>query len=162
MKVLVSSVYGETITCKHESGEIPEVGSYYYLEDARYGTLAQNRLFHKLVRLYYDSQCFSDDASDFYTLRQHVLRRLGKGFEKYLYVGEDSILHVTKDKNEIPEWILADPWLTKGQVRAQLYSWSAYSLMERRSTIKSLIIEMKTTGVTGKDFEELLREFDDG
>ena len=162
MKLLVAAVYGDTVTCKLVGGEAPEVGMEYYLEDARYGTTAQNRFFHLLVRMYYDSGCYSDNARSFYELRQHVLRRLGKGFEKYLWSDRDGTLHVCEDPGEIPGWIMGSEENKHTRVRAQLYKWSQYTLKERRMTIKTLIAEMINTGVSGKEFENILQEFHNG
>jgi len=162
VKLLVAAVYGDTITCQLVGGDAPSVGLEYFLEDARYGTTAQNRFFHLLVRMYYDSGCYSDNATSFYELRQHILRRLGKGFEKYLWSDEEGNLHVCEAVEEIPEYIMSSDELKRLKVRAQLYKWSQYSLKERRSTIKTLITEMINTGVSGKEFESILQEFHNG
>ena len=162
MRLFVHSVYGDTITCKRVSGKAPEVGREYTLEDATSGTNAQNRFFHLLLRIYFTSGCFSDDVNTFYELRQQVLRRLGKGFEKFLYVDKEGNLQVTKDPSEIPPELLSSPEEKRKHVRAQLYSWTSYSLKERQYTVKALIAEMKMTGVSGKEFEDILEEYDNG
>lgn len=158
MKVLVAAVYGQTVTCQLLSKDPPECGKSYYLEDATDGTSAQNRFFHLLVHLYFDSRCFSDDAKDFYELRQHILRRLGRGFEKYIYVDYEGNLQVVLKRSEIPDEIIHN----KDRVRAQLFGWTGYSLPARRQTIKRLIAEMIDAGVTGKEFESILKEYHDG
>jgi len=158
VKVLVAAVYGETITCQLQSDDQPECGKSYYLEDATDGTSAQNRFFHLLVHLYFDSRCFSDDAHEFYELRQHILRRLGRGFEKYIYVDYEWNLQVVNKRSEIPDGIVQN----KDRVRAQLWGWTGYSLPARRQTIKRLIAEMMEAGVTGKEFESILKEYHDG
>ena len=43
----------------HLSGDAPEVGRKYALEDATDGTQAQNRAFHALVQEYFTSGCHS-------------------------------------------------------------------------------------------------------
>lgn len=46
----------------HLSGDAPEVGRKYLLEDATEGTQAQNRAFHALVQEYFTSGCHSYNA----------------------------------------------------------------------------------------------------
>lgn len=160
MKVLVHAVYGETITCKLMSGKAPEVGSEYHLEDARTKTQAQNKTLHMLIRMYFVSGCFSDDAHDEKELKEFIMYRLGEGAEKYIYWDGEELVEV-KHKSEIPLWILQSP-KKKSLVKAKLKRWSLYTLPEGRKVIKALIAEMIATGVSGKEFEEILQEFYDG
>ena len=81
---------------------------------------------------------------------------------KYIYVDEHGILNVVLHSEDLPGWAKAGGEQVRAKVRAQLFGWTAYSVKERRATIQALIAEMKSTGVSGKEFEEILQEFDDG
>jgi len=160
LKVLIAAVYGETVTCRLVGGNPPVVGQEYHLEDARTKTQAQNKTFHMLIRMYFASGCFSDDAHDEKELKEFIMYRLGEGAEKYIYWDGNALVEV-KDKQEIPAYILSSP-NKKSLVKAKLKRWSMYTLREGRTLIKALIAEMITTGVSGKEFEEILKEFYDG
>lgn len=165
MKVLVAAQYGQTITCQLLSEKAPEVGSEYFLEDAREGTGAQNRTFHLLMRIYFTSGCFSDNATTEKDLkRSFLLRTISWKMEKYAYSDKEGHLHIVMDRQEIPEWIMSDPEEKRHRVvgYAPNPRWSDTKLKERRGIIKVLMAEMVATGVQDPQFEELMKEFHDG
>ncbi len=165
MKILVVSIYGETINVRLTGGKPPEVGTEYFLEDATRGTGAQNRFFHVLIRIYFQSGCFSDDALTEAELKRCILRRLTSWkMEKFAYSDREGKLHVVRERSDIPQWIMDDPEEKKARVigYAPDPRWSDTDLKERNHIIKSLISEMNTTGVSGQEFEGILKEFYDG
>lgn len=123
----------------------PEVGRKYNLEDATKGTEAQNRYFHKIVLLYFNSGCYSDDVTTADELKQELKKRIGLGYVNYNYVST----------GDIPEWKRGNPEDSKYN-KTLLASWSHYTKKERRMMIDNLIKEMITAGVDGKDFEEMI------
>lgn len=128
----------------------PEVGKRYVLEDATSGTLAQNRYFHKLVLIYFNSGCYSDDVRNAEELKQEIKKRIGVGYVAYKY---DS-------SGDIPKWVRGTSDNEKCN-RTLLASWADYTKKERRSTIDSLIQEMITTGVHNNEFEEMIKNIGD-
>lgn len=158
MKILITAVSEGKITAEARSRVLPVVGNTYSLEDASEGTGPQNRLFHKLVRIFYVSGCHSYPHGTVWELRQHILKDLGKGFESFLYVNDNGSLSEVKRADEIPKHIRAQ----REKVRGRLIRWSDYTLKERQATIQSLIAQMLEADVSGADFESILSEFYDG
>lgn len=152
-KILVT-----TISEKHFSGVIqsgtPEVGREYFLEDAREGTLAQNKLFHLLIRIYYDSNVYSYPAQTLEDLKKYVLRSLGAGFAWVAYVKKDGTIGKTTE-DKLPAYV------QHNQVLGNPKSWAVYSLKERRNTISNLITQMIKQGVQSPTFESICKEFHD-
>lgn len=139
------------------SSDIPEVGKIYYLEDAAEGSLEQNKAFHALVHEYFRSGCHSYQAKNFDEFRNQIKRKLGAGFEAFVYAVLENGRPVIKDARtyeSIPESVRADPDL-KLLVRGRLKSWSDYTKKERIKTIDRLISEMHQSGVQTKKFEEI-------
>lgn len=160
MKVLVAAVYGETITCRLIGAKAPVVGNEYRLEDARGKTQAQNKTLHMLIRMYFVSGCYSDPASDEKQLKEFLLFRLGKGFEKWLYWNGEKLAQ-TEHEHEIPEEILNAP-NRRDLIFGKLHRWSEYTIPEGRTLIKAIMAEMIAVGVSGKEFEEVMQEFHNG
>ncbi len=158
MKILITGTSGDSLTGKILSGKLPEVGREYLLEDARYGSSGQNRLFHKLVRMYFDSGCHSYPATTFWELRQFILLHLGRGFESFIYVTDEGALAKVRSKEDIPEHIRRD----RARVMGKLWKWSDYTMTHRRETISSLSNEMIQAGVSHPDFESILKEVFEG
>ena len=154
MKILVTEISGTEVRGTIVTGQ----GTEYLLEDARYGSSGQNRLFHKLVRMYFNSGCFSYPATTFWRLRQFILRDLGKGFESFIFANDEGGLTKVRTKEEIPEHIRRD----RKRVAGKLWKWSDYNMPSRRETISSLINEMIQAGVSHPDFENILKEVFDG
>jgi hypothetical protein len=140
------------------SGQFPQIGMKYVLEEAESATGEQNRLFHALVSEYWSSGMSSHKATDFDAFRDEIKLKLGAGFEKIVYAtvedGKPVIVQV-KRLDEVPPHVLKDPDLKK-MVLAKLKSWSAYTKKERTQTIDRLIAEMHQAGVNTKHFQEIM------
>lgn len=148
-----------------DSKDEPKTGCRYSLEDATHGTLAQNNLFHALIDVYYKSGMWSYQGSGYnqgatYTeFRNMIKRKLGAGFEAFVYVELVDGRPVIKDAKvyaDIPEAIRKDPHM-KEMIRGRLKSWSDYRKSERRSTIDNLIAEMMQVGVNTPHFHEIMQ-----
>ena len=133
----------------HLSGDTPEVGRTYTLEDATEGTDKQNRFFHPLVMEWFKSGCHSYDVQNWQALKEFVKRDMGAGFESYVYADEKG-MHKVKTLEDIPAHI---PLTHK---MGKLKSWGAYTKNERRKTIDMLISTMIQSGVNSKKFHEIL------
>jgi len=138
--------------------DIPVVGQVYTLEDAAAGTEAQNKAFHSLVQEYWKSGSHSYGAENFDDFRNQIKRKIGAGFEAYVYAVIENGKPMIKDAkkyNEIPEQVREDPeW--KLLIRGRLKSWSDYGKKERRETLDNLISEMHQAGINSKKFNEIL------
>ena len=85
-------------------GESPEVGHKYQLESLHDGTLAQNKLFHSLVMVYYNSGQHNDDKIDYTTFRDRIKKNLGAGFESFIYaeiIDNKPVIKHAKKKEDI-------------------------------------------------------------
>lgn len=133
----------------HLSGDVPEVGKKYALEDAAEGTQAQNKTFHTLIAEYWKSGAHSYNCKTFDQFRDLIKRDLGAGFESYIYA-DDTGIHKVKTLAEIPEGTL------RAHTLGKLKSWSKYSKRQRTDTIDRLIAEMHQAGVNTKKFHEIL------
>ena len=140
-------------------GESPEVGHKYELESMVDGTQAQNKLFHSLVMVYYNSGQHNDDKIDFYTFRERIKKNLGCGFESYIYIeivdDMPKIKHARKIE-DIPDYIRSDPQY-KDKTLGKLKSWSSYSKNQRKKTIDNLISEMLQVEVKSNEFQTILK-----
>ena len=140
-------------------GETPEVGHKYQLESLHDGTLAQNKLFHSLVMVYYNSGQHNDDKINYTTFRDRIKKNLGAGFESFIYAeiveGKPKIRHARK-KEEIPEEIRTDPKMQE-MILGKLKPWSDYSKKQRKSTIDNLISEMLQVEIKSNKFQEILK-----
>ena len=153
-----------------EDAEQPEVGTRYALEDATEGTGPQNRSFHPLLEVYYQSGLWSYQGSGYQAgatleeFKDMVKRSLGCGFESYLFASIENgkaFVRKVKTKEEIPEELFEDPDWQK-MVIGKLKSWAKYTKKERTRTINNLIAEMIQVGVTGKRFNEILDGMEKG
>ena len=142
----------------------PEVGRRYQLEDATSGTGAQNRAFHALLSEYYRTRLWSyqgsgyNSGATFDEFRNLVKRKLGAGFESFVYaeiVDGRPVIRDAKTYAEIPEAVRSDPHL-KELVRGRLKSWADYTKRERRTTMDGLITEMIEVGVNTPHFREIM------
>ena len=137
----------------------PEIGRSYQLEDAESGTGAQNRAFHSLLGVYYSSRAWSYEGSGYDLgatydeFRNLVKRKLGAGFERFIYVDPNEELPVIHDAAALAD---IPPHVPRNLIRGRLKSWSDYSKRERRDTMDRLIAEMMEVGVQSKKFFEIL------
>ncbi len=146
------------------SGQTPDAGRYYTLEDAVDGTGAQNRAFHALVQEYWRSGAHSYDAGSFRDFRDLIKRDLGAGFEAWVYVdllSELLTLKVVSKYEDIPEQIRSRK-NRKDYIRGRLKSWADYTKKQRKETIDRLIAEMDQAGVNSRKYQEILEGMNDG
>lgn len=147
------------------SADVPEPGMVYQLEDAAEGTGAQGRLFHPLVLEYWKSGLWSYPGSGyrpgltFHEFREEIKKKLGKGFEAFLYAdivdGKATVKKVAHF-DDIPEHIRTDE-RRRELIYGRLWSWVDYSKKWRRTTIDNLIHEMLEMGVNSKKFDEIMQ-----
>lgn len=139
-------------------GETPKEGMYYTLEDSVNGTQAQNKAFHSLVMEYFISGMHSYNVDNFDDFRNQIKKKLGQGFESFVFVEVVNDKPVIKDcakYEDIPLYIREDPEL-RNLARGRLKSWSQYSKKQRKTTIDNVISEMLQAGVNTKKFQEIL------
>ena len=139
----------------HVSGDVPEIGRKYSLEDVAEGSLAQGKAFHALIQEYWKSGAHSYQCDTFDRFRDLIKRDIGAGFESYVYADETG-LHKVKTLAEIPESV---PLTHK---MGKLKSWADYTKKERREAIDRVIAEMIQAGVNSKKFHEILQGMEDG
>lgn len=132
------------------SGDLPEVGKKYQLEDISEGTGEQNRAFHALCQEYWASGLHSYNAKTFAEFREFIKRDLGEGFESYVYASPDGIKKA-KVLDEVPEDLRNSKYCL-----GKLKSWGKYTKAQRISTIDRLISEMMQAGVNSRKFGEIL------
>lgn len=163
IKGMCSVASGEVVQLIVQGSELPEVGHYYFLESATEGTGAQNRLFHSLTMEYFKSGMHSYDASNYGDFKNQIKRKLGEGFESFIYadIGNNgkAYLQEAKKAGDIPKKIMNDPEM-KALVRGRLKSWSDYTLKQRKKCIDNVITEMLNAGVNTTKFEEILKGID--
>lgn len=138
--------------------EYPVVGRSYNLEDAATGTDAQNRAFHALIGEYWRSGQHSYIAKNYDDFRNQIKRKLGAGFEAYVYVVIEAGKPIIRDAKlyaDIPAEVRADPEY-RSLIRGRLKSWGDYTLKERRETMDKLISEMIQAGVNSAKFAEIM------
>jgi hypothetical protein len=137
----------------------------YELTEIDEQTDLQRKLFHPLVKLYYESNCHNRKVSNWHELREDIKLRLGAGYETIRFTTSDyAILEIPyKDKENIPKDVIED--YKKGnhaRVQLILKSMSDYTKKEYREITGSLINEMLQNGVLGtsqeKKFNEILDE----
>lgn len=160
MKILITDS-GEFLP---ESADTPKIGHSYFLDDAVDGTEAQNRLFHSLLTEYHKSGLHPVvGGSDWQTLKNWVKRKLGAGFESFVWVDQDNkghpVLLDAKKYADIPKEIRNIPW-KRDIIRGRLKSWSDYTNKERRETITKLISDMLSNNVCSQKFDEILKGID--
>ena len=131
------------------SGDVPEIGRKYSLEDATEGTLAQGRAFHALIQEYWKSGAHSYQCDTFDRFRDLIKRDLGAGFESYVYADETGI-HKVKKYEDIPAIVPLSHRMGK------LKSYANYTKKERRDIIDRVISEMIQAGISTKKFNEIL------
>ena len=132
------------------SGDAPELGRKYALEDIATGTTAQNNAFHALVQEFFRSGCHSYECASCDDLKDFIKRDIGAGFESFawfMWDGEKAIKGKCKTQEEIPDG---------AEFFGKLKSWSKYTKTQRRETMDLLISTMIQAGVNSKKFNEIL------
>ena len=138
------------------SGDAPEQGRKYALEDATDGTPQQNRAFHPLVMEFFRSGLHSYTCSSWQELKDFIKRDMGAGFEKF-FVSTPDGARKTKTYEEAVE-LMKSYGITdfKKYCFGDLKSWSKYTKKQRRETMDLLISTMIQAGVNSKKFHEIL------
>ena len=157
MKGLVTVASGEVCQMLF-TGELPEVGAYYFLEKQYNGTSAQNKAFHALVMEYFMSGMHSYNSDSYEDFRNQIKKTLGAGFESYVYIDifdDHYKMFDAKTIDEIPAHIKDDPYM-KDMIRGKLKSWSRYTKKQRKDTLDNLISEMLQAGVNTNKFNEIM------
>lgn len=137
----------------HISGQAPEEGKTYLLEDATNGSLAQGKAWHALLQEYWRSGQHSYRADSFLGFRDMIKRDLGAGFESYVYA-DDSGMHKVKHLDDVPDHV------KQSHVMGKLKSWARYTKKERMAAIDALVAEMHQAGVSSQKFDEILMGLD--
>ncbi len=140
------------------SGETPQAGRYYTLEDAVSGTSAQNKAFHALVQEYWRSGMHSYNAGSFEEFRELIKKHLGEGVDRWLYVDLLSATPKVVQVNhfeEIPQ-VIRDREDRRDFIVGRLKSWADYTKKQRTETIDRLIAEMEQAGVNTRKYQEIL------
>lgn len=133
----------------HLSGDAPEVGHKYQLEDIAEGSLAQGRAWHALAQEFLVSGAHSYNVKTFKEFRDCLKRDIGAGFESYIYADETGI-HKVKTLEEIPETV------DRAHKLGKLKSWADYTKKERRDAIDRLISTMDQAGVNTRKYQEII------
>ena len=147
------------ITGKNQfSGSDLDIGREYIVEPYDSPTEMQNRLFHKLLEIYFNSGVYSYPAKTYEELKQCVKKSLGAGFVKYVFIldtGSGLVKGQVKNYEDVPKNLALDKYANK-MVYGVLKSWSKYSRKERTATIQNLITEMINLNINSKGFHEIL------
>jgi N-acetylneuraminic acid mutarotase len=135
-------------------GEL-QVGEHYNVEPASEGSSQQNRYFHKLLMLYFNSGAYSDPAKTVGELKNYVKSRLGAGAESYVFID-------TNGKKQRSKTMPENVWEHNGEryIWKKLLSWADYSKKQRKETIHNLVQEMITVGVNSREFESILADME--
>jgi len=135
-------------------GEL-QVGEHYNVEPASEGTGQQNKYFHKLLMLYFNSGAYSYPAKTVEELKNHVKARLGAGAEIYIYIDTNGKKQRSK---ELPDNVMEHNG--ERYIWQKLLSWADYSKKQRRETIHNLVQEMITVGINSREFDSILEEME--
>lgn len=143
----------------------PKEGKIYELTEIDEQTDQQRKLFHPLVKLYYESGCHCRNVANWHELKDDIKLRLGAGYETIRFVTSDYKIHEIpfKDRENIPDYVRKDYAKgNKARVQLILKSMSDYTKKEYREISDSLINEMLQNSVLeskqGKKFNEILNE----
>lgn len=144
------------------NGDIKE-NTVYELTEIDEQTDQQRKLFHPLVKLYYESACHCRSVSNWYELKDDIKLRLGAGYETIRFTTSDYAIHEIKykDKENIPKDVIRD--YNKGnEARIQLIlkSYAKYSKTQVSDMTNSLINEALQNKImetkSGKKFNDIL------
>jgi len=148
MKILITAP-GQ-FTC---NGDEPKTGLFYNCEPSAKGTDAQNRTFHKLLILYFNSGAYSYPAKTVDDLKEWVKAKLRAGAEYYIYVDTEGKKRKSKT---LPDNVME--FNGERYIWQRLLSWSRYTKKQRMETIRNLVQEMITAGVNSREFESILAD----
>ena len=153
-KIINTSANELTILCPSHKYEI---GQDVIIEDATKGSNNQNRLFHELINIWISSGCSSYEG-DLQQVKDYIKRDMGCGFESYIYADDNAKIIKTKGFNSIPEHIRTDYTRCLGKLK----SWSNYTKRQRMNCISNLIDNMCNSGVNSREFDDILKEVNNG
>ena len=152
------------------SKDMPVVGKSYLLEDATFGTGAQNRAFHSVLDAFWvwmhsTNTFVFEDAGIIYDLstpdpiafKDFLKYKYGEGFTHYQYVNDLFEMVKVEKLEEIPEYVIVNFNAgNKGRVKGVLKSWTAYSLRQRMKLITLLIHIITISGCDDKKVIEII------
>ena len=141
----------------HLSGDAPEVGRKYLLEDATEGTQAQNRAWHSLAQEYWTSGLHSYPAKTFAQFRDYLKRDLGAGFESFVVATPDGIKKAATKAEAVDILKAFGIDEVNRYALGKLKSWADYTKKERIAAIDRLIAEMIQAGCNSAKFQEILK-----
>ena len=141
----------------------PKLTAVYELVEYNSQTDQQRKLFNPLVRLYYNSGCYSYPAGNWLELRDQVKKNLGAGFERYEFVNSKFQIKRTEDLTAIPKYVWKDFRAGNDQrIKGVLKSMADYTRKEMITVCDSLIREMLNSEVMhtsqAKKFNDILIE----
>ena len=141
----------------------PKLAAVYELVEYNSQTDQQRKLFNPLVRLYYNSACYSYPANNWLELRDQVKKNLGAGFERYEYVNDKFQIKRVDILKNIPKYVWKDFRSGNDQrIKGVLKSMADYSRKEMITVCDSLIREMLQQEVhhtsQAKIFNDVLNE----
>jgi len=144
------------------SGDAPEQGRKYALEDIAAGTTAQNNAFHALVQEFFRSGCHSYTCASWQELKDFIKRDMGVGYDKYFVATPDGAKKTSTSEEAVA--LLKSYGITdiKKYCFGNLKSWSEYTKNERKKTMDLLISTMMQAGVNTKKFHEILEGMEKG
>ena len=128
-------------------------GETFYLlaiSEEKAKTQAQNRTFHKLLTMYWDSGLSS--YSSYEQMRNKFLI-VAKLIREFMYADENCKVHNVKTKEEIPAHVLLK------DCRVVVDSWANVTKKNAAKAIQALIDEMLKTGVASLEFDKMITEF---
>lgn len=143
----------------------PKLAAVYELVEYNAQTDQQRKLFNPLVRLYYNSGCYSYPASNWLELRDQIKKNLGAGFERYEYVNDKFQIKRVNILKDIPKYVWKDFRAGNDQrIKGVLKSMADYTRKEMITACDSLIREMLSNDVhhtsQAKKFNDILDEID--
>ena len=119
------------------------VGEEYEAVPVENGTGQQNRLFHKLLQLYYASGEHSYNAKNMAHFKKLIKYHLGEGKEKYYKLFDDN-----------------GDLLDEPKLSWRMKSWRDYTKKQRQNCISNVISEMLQIGINDKLFFEILEQME--
>ena len=152
------------------SKDMPVVGKSYLLEDATFGTGAQNRAFHSVLDAFWvwmhsTNTFVFEDAGIIYdlstpdpeALKGFFKYKYGEGYTHYEYVNDKYAMVKVTALEDIPAYVIRDfNSGNHGRVKGILKSWTKYTLPQRTRLIKLLLSIIVISGCNDRKVEEFI------
>ena len=142
------------------TGEPPQEGKYYTLEEYQQGTDAQRRAREPLIREYWKSGLHPKYGGEpFSKFRDYLKVSLGQGMEKFFY-GYFSDGKIIQGEcalwKDVPEDCRRLHKEGKAFAVGKLKSFSKYSVKQMSDFVDNLIDDMASAGVNSKKFYQIV------